>query len=242
SRGFDKGPRMNMVLCLLLALAQDEELARTRAAEVRVKCANLLDDVSGVTSVNYAGSEAKYRLLIVVREYIAKDAAKKKLGSDAAYDGVPILWTVARTSYTTPATQTIAMPQEPAPENPDKPVEVKPLPKRTTPATVNPDIPDCDIVRAQVGLPALHRMVGGSSWKSWVPCQVWRRSVQSTGGGHTYLYTKHRPGCPYQDGLYSEVYREGFLYGFEIRGSDSNWAAGVKQDLDAKFPKPPPMM
>jgi hypothetical protein len=232
---------MTLALWMLLALAQDEDAVRNRVAETRTKCVTLLDGVDGVTSVNFAGSESKYRLLISVRDYIAKDAAKKKIGGDA-YEGVPILWTVTRTVFTKPETQTIAMPQAPAAENPDKPVEVKPLPKTPSAASADPDIPDCDIVRAQLGLPALHRMVGGVSWKSWVPCQVWRRSVQSSGGGHTYLYTKHRPGCPFQDGLASDVYREGFLYPFEIRGSDLNWQWGVAQDLAAKFPRPMPAM
>lgn len=228
---------MNLLLCLVLALAQDEDAARNKASEARTKCATLLEGVDGVTSVNYAGSESKYRLLIVVRDYIVKDAAKKKIGGDA-YEGVPVSWTVTRSTYVSPANQTIAMAPEMPAENPDKPVEVKQLPRNVAYS----DIPDCDIVRAQLGLPALHRMVGGGSWKSWIPCQVWRRSVQSSGGGHTYLYTKHRPGCPFQDGLASQVYREGFLYPFEIRGSDSNWAAGVAQDLDSKFPPPAPMM
>lgn len=233
---------MAILLGLLLALAQDEDAARNQAAAARDKALSILEGSAGVTSVNYAGSDGKYKVLIVVRDYIAKDDARKKLGSMEKVEGVPIHWTVTRTTYVNASNQTIAMAPETATDNPDKPVDVKPIPKPSRTTETPADIPDCDIVRAQLGLPALHRPVGGTSWKSWVPCQVWRRSVQSSGGGHTYLYTKHRPGCPFQDGLASEVYREGFLYPFEIRGSDSNWAAGVKQDLAAKFPRPMPPM
>jgi hypothetical protein len=74
------------------------------------------------------------------------------------------------------------------------------------------------------------------------PLPVWLRAVQGPGGGHSYLYTKHRPGCPFQDGLASQVYREGFLYPTELRGSDSSWVRQVAQDLDSKFPMPPPPM
>lgn len=218
------------------ASAQDEDgaaMARIRATDARARCVTLLDDVDGVTSVSYAGSGIDYRLMIVVRDHPARLAALKKLGGDRC-EGLPVLWTVTQKTFTRPGTTTIAAMPESAPG--------APAPRATRDGTTGPSIPDCDIIRAQHGLPAVRRPVGGSSWRSWIPCKVWLRAVQGAGGGHSYLYTKHRPGCVFQDGLTSEVYREGFLYPTELRGSDSLWARQVAQDLAHKFPAPPPPM
>jgi hypothetical protein len=223
--------------------SQDEDaaLARAKAIELRGRCMTLLDDVDGVTSVNYAGAGNDYRLMVVVRDPAARQAARKKTGGDT-WEGMPILWSVTHAgSFTKPATTTVAAPPEGTPPPPNAPAEPAPA-KPSTPAQPGAEIPDCDILRAQMGLPPLHRMVGGGSWKSWIPCKVWLRAVQGAGGGHSYLYTKHRPGCPFQDGLASGVYREGFLYPTELRGSDLNWARQVEQDLQSKFPPPPPPM
>lgn len=240
------------VLAVLAALAfpvsaQEEEavaMAKIRATDVRARCVTALDAVDGVTGVNYAGSGIEYRLMIVVRDYPAKLAAQKKIGGDS-FEGLPVLWTVVNKSFTRPETMTIAI----NPEATAKPAASAPTPKPVEPVaraardgSSAPEIPDCDIVRAQYGLKAVRRPVGGSSWKSWIPCKVWLRAVQGPGGGHSYLYTKHRPGCVFQDGLASAVYREGFLYPTELRGSDSLWADQVAQDLDHKFPPPAPPM
>ncbi len=226
------------------ATAQEEAaLSRERATEAKAKCVSLLEGVDGVSSVNYAGSGTDFRLLIVVRDYAAKLAARQKLGGGETFEGVKVMWTIAGSG----AGLVQAVPTNLAP--PDngaqpKPPAVPPAPPpgANEPAPVPAGEPDCDIIRAQLGLKALRHPVGGNSWKSWTPCQVWLRAVQGPGGGHSYLYTKHRPGCIYQDGLYSEVYREGFLYPTELRGSDSSWSRQVSQDLEHKFPKPPPPM
>jgi hypothetical protein len=217
-------------------------LAHSKAVDVRSRCITLLDGVEGVTSVNYAGSGGEYRLLISVRDYTAKEAVRRKTGGDS-WEGLTILWTVTNGGFTNAANRTIAAPREPAPQDPaafpqDPPPAARPAP----PPAAAPDIPDCDIVRAQYGLPPVRHPVGNGSYKSWVPCKVWLRAVQGPAGGHSYLYTKHRPGCPFMDGLASSVYREGFLYPTELRGSDSSWQRQVAQDLDAKFPRPPPPM
>lgn len=238
-----------IVLAALAALplplaGQDEEaaaMARIRATDARARCVTLLDAVEGVTGVNYAGSGVDYRLMIVVRDYAVKAAAQRKLGGDSC-EGMPILWTVTNKTFTTPGTTTIAAPLEPAPAPAAAPKPQEAAAKPSQQGPMGPDVPDCDIVRAQYGLPSVRRPVGGSSWKSWIPCKVWLRAVQGAGGGHSYLYTKHRPGCMFQDGLASAVYREGFLYPTELRGSDSLWAGQVAQDLAHKFPAPPPPM
>jgi len=215
--------------------AEDDAVAvaRERAGEIRARCVTRLDGVPGITSVSYAGSGTDYRLLISVQDYIAKAAVRQKLGGDS-WEGLAILWSVA-------STQTVAAPRE-EPARTDKPRAPAP-PPATKPEPAPPaEEPDCDIVRAQLGLPALHRPVGGTSWKSWVPCKVWLRSVAGPGGGHSYLYAKHRPGCGYQDGLVSRVVREGFLTPTELRGSDVSWWRQVGQDVENKFTPPPPPM
>jgi hypothetical protein len=213
--------------------AEDEAaaVARERAGEIRARCVTRLDGVPGVTSVSYAGSGTDYRLLISVQDYLAKAAVRQKLGGDS-WEGLAVLWSVT-------STQTVTAPKE----EPERPPTPAPPPPATKPEPASPDAePDCDIVRAQLGLPPLHRPVGGTSWKSWVPCKVWLRSVAGPGGGHSYLYAKHRPGCAYQDGPVSRVVREGFLTPTELRGSDVSWWRQVGQDVANKFPPPPPPM
>jgi hypothetical protein len=218
-----------MLLCLvlLMALSQEEAaLAREKVEEARSKCAVLIGGMDGVVGIHYAGSGADYRLMIVVRDAAAKAAAREKLGGDKVGD-IRVLWTV------TASATVVEVSNKPAPPPP---------PVNTIPAPPENEGPECDIVRAQLGLKPLHRPVGGASFKSWIPCQVWLRAVEGPAGGHSYLYTKHRPGCPYQDGLASEVYREGFLYPWGLRGSDNLWHRQVGQDLANKFPPPPPPM
>ena len=227
------------LLSVPLVRSQDEEAAaaRGKAIDVRSRCVTLLDNVDGVTSVNYAGTGSDYRLLISVRDYTAKQAARRKTGGDT-WEGMPILWTVTNAGVT----RTIAAGPDGAPQDAPNPQDPGPAPKPPAQTLPAPDFPDCDILRAQLGLPPVRHPVGAGSYKSWIPCKVWLRAVQGPAGGHSYLYTKHRPGCPFQDGLASAVYREGFLYPFEIRGSDSSWVRQVAQDLDSKFPPPPPPM
>ena len=224
-----------LILILLAALPQEDPqaAARSRAIDARARCVTQLNEIEGITSVNYAGAGTDYRLMIVARDLTAKLAAQKLTGGDT-WEGMPILWTVTQKPYTSPQTTTIAAP-------PKQPETAPAAPNSIAGGQQTPTIPDCDIVRAQVGLPSVRRPVGGSSWKSWIPCKVWLRAVQGPGGGHSYLYTKHRPGCPFMDGVISPVYREGFLYPTELRGSDSSWVRQVEQDLDGKFPPQAPV-
>lgn len=220
-------------LALALCPATQDELPQIQVADIRARCLTRLDGIPGIISVGYVGSGTNYRILIVLRDYTAKLAAREKLGGDK-WEGLPVLWSV--TSTATVVAPPAAPVDDPKPTDPPPAVSKAPLP-----AAANGE-PDCDIVRSQMGLPAMRRPVGGNSWKSWIPCKVWLRSVVGAGGGHSYLYTKHRPGCGYRDGLASEVYREGFLYPTELRGSDRNWWGQVAQDLQHKFPAPPPPM
>jgi len=223
------------LLAILAAatLTADEDpaaVARERAGESKSRCVILLSTVPGVNSVSYAGSGTEYRLLIAVQDYPAKVAARQKIGGDA-WEGLAIIWSVSSAA-------TVAAPRE----EPKRPEPQPPSTKPQPPAQGGQPEPDCDIVRAQLGLPPMRHPVGGTSWKSWVPCKVWLRSVAGPGGGHSYLYTKHRPGCGYQDGLISPVVREGFLTPTELRGSDVSWWRQVGQDLGNKFPPPAPAM
>ena len=226
---------MLLLLAMLATVSTEDEAAagaaRERAGEIRARCVTRLDGVPGVNSVSYAGSGSDYRLLIAVQDYIAKAAVRQKLGGDS-WEGLAIIWSVV-------SMQTVAAPKE----EPAKTERPEPPPPATKPEPGTPNSePDCDIVRAQLGLAPMRHPVGGTSWKSWIPCKVWLRSVAGPGGGHSYLHAKHRPGCAYQDGLVSRVVREGFLTPTELRGSDVSWWRQVGQDLENKVPPPAPNM
>lgn len=214
--------------------------ARGRALEAKTSCVNRLEGTDGVGSVNFAGAGTDYRFLVIVRDPTVKEAARKLIGGDK-WEGFPILWLVTRPAAPPPSDPAAleteqeivadAIPQAPEPAAGETAPQARPP---------GPQIPDCDIVRAQLRLPAVRHPVGNGSTKSWIPCKVWLRAVQGPGGGHSYLHTKHRPSCPFQDGLVSQVYREGFLYPTDLRASDSLWGHQVKQDLGNRPQAPPP--
>jgi hypothetical protein len=234
---------MKAVALAILALSalpsQDEEAAeaRRRAIDARERCALLLvGEVDGVESVGYVGSGKEYRLVIRVRNLPARFNARQKLGGDAV-DGIRVIWNVSEPS---------SRPAVPAPK-PAASEEAAPAPLRPTvaaprpPEEAEPPGAECDIVREQMGLKPRRHPVGGGSWKSWIPCQIRQHSVLGPGGGHSYFYTAHRPGCPFLDDRISPIYRGSFLWPFELRASDSAWAEQVRQDLRAQFWRPPPM-
>ncbi|HEX7898575.1 MAG TPA: hypothetical protein VF950_12495 [Planctomycetota bacterium] len=86
----------------LPALANEAGEARARATEVHLAAGGALLNLDGLTSVNMAGSNNEYRLIIVVRDLRAKLTAREMLGGDV-YQGVKILWCVSDPSATAPA-------------------------------------------------------------------------------------------------------------------------------------------
>src|SRR5215468_5104542 len=135
----------------LLPSQEDEAaLARSKAIDVHSRCVTLLDGIDGVSSVSYAGSGSDYRLLISVRDYTVKQAVKQKVGGDS-WEGLRILWTVTNPNFSTVSTRAVAAVQPPAPQDPAAP-QASAAPAKEDPVLM-PGMPDCDIVRAQMGLP-----------------------------------------------------------------------------------------
>ncbi len=240
---------------LALGAQDDAGEVRQRAQDARIDCkALLIGTMDGIESVGVAGAGDDYRILVVVRDNATWLAARGKLGGDK-YKGFRVMWTVKESSsegsnayYAPPAPRAPSAPA-PAPEparEPQRPTVAAPqnpawAPTHRQGGRWEDQVPDCDIVREQLGLKRRHRPVGGGSWKSWIPCQIRQRSVLGAGGGHTYLYTSHRPGCQFQNGLISPIYRGSFLWPFELRASDSAWYSQVAGDLYNQFYRPPPM-
>jgi len=79
-----------------------EGQARQRASEIRLKCSGVLAGMDGVTSVSVAGSGTDYRLILVVRDFAAKLAAREIMGGDT-YDGLKVLWNVSNPNAVTAA-------------------------------------------------------------------------------------------------------------------------------------------
>lgn len=224
---------------LLCASPQDDEAAeaRRRAIDARERCATLLvGEVEGVESVGYVGAGKEYRLIVRVRSLPARHAARQRLGGDAV-DGLRVIWTVTESSPQAAAPQEPKLPAAEPPPSPSRPTVAAPRP----PEEAEPPGAECDIVREQMGLKPRRHPVGGGSWKSWIPCQIRQRSVLGPGGGHTYFYAAHRPGCPFLDDRLSPIFRGSFLWPYELRASDSAWGEQVRQDLRAQFWRPPPM-
>ncbi len=220
----------------------DEAEARRRAADARVKVAVILASVDGVRNIAMGGSGVEYRLLIAVEDSVTQANARQALGGDA-FEGVPILWSVARPTIAVareipassgPAAQAAKEPHRPAPTYPDW----------------RSSIPDCDILLAHYGVKPPSR------WKEGFKCEFRQRSVipMMGPGGWTYQYTRHRPLCPVRSGTapmppnadnfvkwvyhkgYTDVARGGFLAPLELKGSDAAWAAWAEADLRSRLP------
>lgn len=228
--------------------AQDlspEAHARLKGTEARYKASSLLEVIDGVSSVGLGGSGTDYRILIVVRDYGVKAAAKKAIGGDELA-GVKVMWTVTGSVGSTPYT--------PPPQATYIPGAV-PVQAANAPSTygVDPNNPwqtsvtDCDIIRDHLKMRKMSHPTGDGRY--WGPCQTLQRSTLGPAGGHTFIFTKHRPDCSirlgrigmpswsdhymawvFQKGITPAV-RAGFLWPFELRGSDSLWQKQVSQDM-----------
>lgn len=236
---------MNIVWFLALSLQDDpkllEQKARERAAEMRQECAAALESVDGVGSIGVGGTGADYRILIVVRDAQTQRQVRDLLGGDE-YGGVPIVWSIAD-----PARRP---PPPPAPE----PFQPKPPPMQPPPDPErarnpwNASVTDCDIIRDHLKLKKITHPAGNG--KSWVPCQVMKRTTIGPGGGHSFTYTNHRPDCPVRMGRVGEpswsdnymawVFRSGITApaptNFTLPGNGWTWAAQAAADMGSRAP------
>jgi hypothetical protein len=233
-----------LIWIMALALQDDPSAAgnkaRERALEMRQECATALESVDGVGSVGVGGSGLDYRLLIVVRDALTQVYVRDLIGGDS-YGGIRIVWAISAPGRP-PTTEP---PPQPAPEKP----------RAQTPETL-PEFPnawnaratDCDIIRDYLKMkPVTHPSGNG---KSWVPCQVVRRTTIGPGGGHAFTYTNHRPDCPIRLGRVGEppwsdnyvawVFREGITpatgTNFTLPGNPWAWVTQAGADMGSRLP------
>jgi hypothetical protein len=222
----------------------DPSKAFEKASETRRKCAELLAGVEGARVSGLAGSGAEDRILVSCLNPEARDAAREKLGGDL-FQGLRVSWTLAPLPAAAPAVPA----DKPAPPAP----EAKPAKEAFDPEKALAGSPtDCDILRDYLKLKPVHHPLGNG--RSLIPCQLVRRSVVGTWGGHTYVYTKHRDNCPIRLGRCSQptwadnfvawvfqkgftpVMRAGFTWPHELRGDDKLWDAQASGELKTRLP------
>lgn len=111
---------------------------------------------------------------------------------------------------------------------------------------------DCDLVRDYLEMsPELRRSRGG---RTVDPCRLILRKVQGAGGGHSYVYTKHRGECPIRLGRVDQpswadhyigwIFQKGFqpamrggiFWPSELRASDKLWTRQATEDLMTRLP------
>ncbi len=229
------------MLAAILALstaAAPQDSALQKAAEARLRCETLLGALEGVTVVGLGGARSEYRVLVSCRDAAARLAARTLTGGDLL-DGVRIFWTLAPQDLPKPA------PKPPPAEAPkEAPAQEEPPWKA--------EATDCDIVRDYLKLKPVNHPAGQG--RSYVPCQLVRRSVTGAGGGHSYTYTKHRPDCPIRLGRvgqpawadnfiawvfqkgFTPVARAGITWPTELRADDKLWDQQASSELMTRLP------
>ncbi|HLY72495.1 MAG TPA: hypothetical protein VKU80_00115 [Planctomycetota bacterium] len=229
------------ILLLLLGLGlqddpQFQQQARERAQELRRECAQALEQVDGVGAVGLGGSGTDYRIVVAVRDAATQRYVRDLIGD--TYGGVRILWSIAEPPRRPPAPSGLAGPPRPPP--------LESAPEPLNPWNASPL--DCDIIRDHLKLKAVPHPADNG--KSWVPCQVMKRTTIGPGGVTTFSYTKHRPDCPIRMGRVSEppgsdyfmawVFREGITAPtggtFALPSNDWAWGAQAAADLASRLP------
>lgn len=236
---------MNILWFLALALQEDprvlEQRARDRAAEIRQECAAALESVDGAGPVGVGGTGTDYRLLIVCRDAATQRHVRDLIGGDD-YGGVRIVWSIADPGRRPP----------PPPEQfNEKPRVQQPEPSPPPPEPPNfwkASVTDCDIIRDHLKMKKVTHPAGNG--KSWVPCQVMKRTQIGPGGGHSFTYTNHRPDCPVRLGRVNEpawadnylawVFRQGITparpSNFTLPGDSWAWAGQAAADMVSRLP------
>lgn len=221
------------ILVTTLALWTQDPPALAKAQNARARAETAFGELEGVRVVGLGGSGTEYRLIVSCLDAALQAEAKTLAGGDAI-DGVRILWTVGPALK--PAAAKAAPPPPPAPEE-----------------LLRGEATDCDIIRDYLKMKAVHHPIGNG--RSFIPCQLVRRSVVGPGGGHTYVYTKHRGNCPIRLGRTSKppwadnfvawvfqkgftpVLRAGFTWPYELRADDKLWDTQAKNELMTRLPQ-----
>lgn len=229
-----------MMSLLIMLVAQDATIYETKH-----KYESALKAIDGVIDVSVGGINSNLKIVVRVRDEKAKNAVS--LLTANGLNGFQVHVMVSATSN--PVTI-----KNDAPKKEEKPV-VKAAPKKEE--VVIPDdrntniwkasVTDCDIIRDYMKMkPLTHKIGRGCIAEN---CKMVLRQVVGAGGGHSYVYTKHRGECPvrlgrvkqpdWADGYIAWVFQKGFgpamrgsfLWPFELRASDKLWIKQVREDL-----------
>ena len=132
----------------------------------------------------------------------------------------------------------------------------KPGEPSTTPDPQNPwkaSVTDCDIIRDYLKMKPMRHPIGDTMY-SKTPCQLVHRSVIGAGGGHSYLFTKHRDDCSIRLGRvaqpawadnfvawvfqkgFTSAQRGGFLWPTELRADDKAWDRQAGKEMKTVLP------
>ena len=227
-----------MIALLLLAALQDE---RPSIHEVLEKHRERIFKVEGVLEVTTGGTPTAPMLVVKTRDAATAAGVRKEVGAELG--GVKVF--------------VFAVPKAPeaegAPSEPGK-TEVKPQEKAAEKAgeqAGDDPLERCDIIRDHRKLKALTHHENG---KTYTNCQLMRRQVIGSGGGHSFWYTRHRSTCPVRRGEvalkpgqdsfdrwvlttgFCPAARGSFLWPTELKASDSLWFQQVREDLTSVLP------
>lgn len=227
------------VLASLLALPAAAQEERRSLEDVLKEHGPTIRNLEGVVTVAPGGTPQEPRILVRVSSEEAKTAVSKKIGGQV--EGYKFFVYVAA-----PPGQTVVAPAPADPPTKTPP----PPPSKTESEKTLESLEDCDIMRDHLKLKTVSRHKSGMTIDG---CQLLRRSRIGGAGGHAFWYTRHRFDCPIRtnrvtkpeksDEFTAWVFTRGFqpaqqgsFLVFELKGSDSLWFDGVKQDLTALLP------
>lgn len=224
----------SLAACLLLFFGQEE---KPSAADVAGKHEEALKKIEGVIHVSAGGKADDMRILIRVKDEVAKAAVRKAIGD--TLDGYKVFVYVS-----SQVGNTAVSPKPVDPPQPEPPPRPESRPERDS-------VENCDIMRDHLKLkPVTHHKDG----KTFPPCQLIRRQRVGGAGGHNFWYTRHRADCPIRAGRigmpersdaftkwvfnqgFQPAERASFLGPYELRGSDRLWFDQVKDDLTSLLP------
>lgn len=216
-------------------------LQEANPQEAKYECRKALAGVAGVLDVSVGGIDGRHVLIVRVEDAGAREVVRQKLGN--AYRGIELYLQV---SASVKAGKADPAPVQATTPPPAKKKEELEIPDDRHTNVWKASVQDCDIVRQHLGLkPVTSRRKDGRT----VSCRLMLRQVVGDGGGHSYVYTKHRIECPirlgrvrqpdwsdnfvawvFQSGI-TPAMRGGFLFPYELRASDKLWEKQASEDL-----------
>jgi hypothetical protein len=228
-------------------LCQSEPKAPT-IYETKFKYEPALKLLDGVLDISVGGIDGKMVLIVRVNSEKSRDAVRLLSGNGLEGHQVYIQITSSKPKKDD---QPAAIQ---APKSEKKKVEPDPvasdkieIPDDRGSNFWKASVVDCDIIRSYHKLKDVTRK--NSVGMIVHPCKMVLRQQVGAGGGHSYVYTKHRSECPvrlgrvaqpaWADNYIAWVFQVGFgpamrgsfLWPYELRASDKLWVKQVREDL-----------